>query len=69
MDSEMKKFQDDLLESVKQMRQGKTARITQVELSAAAEVRQKPCSKLRLVIRKCCEKSALNKLMSFRIAS
>lgn len=41
MDSEMKKFQDDLLESVKQMRQGKAARVTQVELSAAAEARAK----------------------------
>ncbi|MBA4315643.1 helix-turn-helix domain-containing protein [Limnobacter profundi] len=41
MDSEMKKFQDDLLKSVKQMRQGKAARINQVELSPAAEARAK----------------------------
>ncbi|MDP3189132.1 DNA-binding transcriptional regulator [Limnobacter sp.] len=41
MDSEMKKFQDDLLESVKQMRQGKAARTSQVELSPAAEARAK----------------------------
>ena len=37
----MKKFQDDLLKSVKQMRQGKAARINQVELSPAAEARAK----------------------------
>ncbi len=41
MDSEMKKFQDDLLESVKQMRQGKAARTSQVKLSPAAEARAK----------------------------
>lgn len=41
MDSEMKKFQDDLLESVKQMRKDKAAHVTQVELSPAAEARAK----------------------------
>lgn len=41
MNSEMKKFQNDLLESVKQMRQGKAARLIQVELPAAAEARAK----------------------------
>lgn len=41
MDSEIKKFQDDLLKSVKQMRQSKSARINQVELSPAAEARAK----------------------------
>jgi putative transcriptional regulator len=41
MDSEMKKFQDDLLQSAKQMRQGKAARTNQVELSPAAEARAK----------------------------
>ncbi len=35
MDSETKKFQDDLLESVNQMRKGKTAGLTPVELPAA----------------------------------
>ena len=39
MPSEMEKFQRDLLESVKQMRQGKAARITKVKLPAAAEAR------------------------------
>ena len=33
----MQRFQEDLLESVRQMRTGKAARITQVKLSAAAE--------------------------------
>ncbi len=35
----MQRFQDDLLESVRQMRTGKAARVTQVKLSAAAEAR------------------------------
>lgn len=39
MPSEMQKFQQDLLESVKQMRTGKTARVTQVRLPTAAEAR------------------------------
>ena len=39
MPSEMKKFQTDLLESVKQMRRGKVARVTKVKLPAAAEAR------------------------------
>lgn len=39
MPSEMKKFQQDLLESVKQMRTGKAARVTQVRLPTAAEAR------------------------------
>ena len=37
--SEMEKFQRDLLESVKQMRAGKAARKTQVDVPAAAEAR------------------------------
>ncbi len=36
---EMRKFQSDLLESVKQMRRGKAARITRVELPEAAQAR------------------------------
>ena len=39
MPSEMKKFQSDLLESVKQMRRGQAARITKVKLPEAAEAR------------------------------
>ena len=39
MPSEMKKFQDDLLESVKQMRRGQAARVTKVKLPEAAEAR------------------------------
>jgi putative transcriptional regulator len=39
MPSEMQKFQADLLESVKQMRRGKAARITKVKLPEAAEAR------------------------------
>jgi len=39
MHSEMKKFQQDLLESVRQMKRGEAARATKVELSAAAEAR------------------------------
>jgi putative transcriptional regulator len=33
----MQRFQEDLLESVRQMRTGKAARVTQVKPSAAAE--------------------------------
>jgi putative transcriptional regulator len=39
MPSEMKKFQQDLLESVQQMKRGQAARITKVKLPAAAEAR------------------------------
>lgn len=41
MPSELEKFQADLLRSVKQMRGGKAARVTQVKLPAAAEARAK----------------------------
>ncbi len=39
MPSEIKKFQADLLSSVKQMRRGRAARATKVKLPAAAEAR------------------------------
>jgi putative transcriptional regulator len=39
MSSELQRFQQDLLESVKQMRQGQAARVTKVKLPAAAEAR------------------------------
>ena len=39
MPSEIQKFQSDLLESVKQMRRGKAARVTKVKLPEAAEAR------------------------------
>lgn len=39
MPSELKKFQEDLLESVKQMRRGQAARVSKVRLSAVAEAR------------------------------
>jgi putative transcriptional regulator len=39
MPSEMKKFQQDLLESVQQMRRGEAARVTKVKLPAAAQAR------------------------------
>lgn len=41
MPSEIAKFEADLLESVRQMRRGQAARVTQVKLTAAAEARQK----------------------------
>lgn len=41
MPSELEKFQADLLQSVKQMRGGKAARVTKVNLPAAAEARAK----------------------------
>ena len=41
MPSEIEKFQQDLLESVKQMRRGEAARTTRVELSEATEARAK----------------------------
>lgn len=39
MPSEMEKFKRDLLASVKQMKRGEAARVTKVQLSAAAEAR------------------------------
>ncbi len=39
MPSDIARFQKDLLESVKQMRRGQVARVTKVEVSAAAEAR------------------------------
>lgn len=39
MDEEMKRFQDDLLESVEQMKRGKSARSTEVELPPVAAAR------------------------------
>ena len=39
MPSEVKKFQADLLECVKQMRRGEAGRVTKVELPAAARAR------------------------------
>lgn len=41
MPSEMEKFQNDLLESVKQMKRGEAARTTRVKLPEAAEARAK----------------------------
>ena len=41
MPSEIAKFEADLLESVRQMRKGQAARVTQVKLTTAAEARQK----------------------------
>lgn len=39
MPSDLAKFQNDLLESVKQMRRGQTARVPMVAVPAAAEAR------------------------------
>jgi putative transcriptional regulator len=39
MPPEIKKFRDDLLESVKQMRRGQAARVTKVKVPEAAEAR------------------------------
>ena len=39
MPSDLAKFQNDLLESVKQMRRGQAARVTKVAIPAAAEAR------------------------------
>ncbi len=39
MPSDLAKFQKDLLDSVKQMRKGQAARVTKVEVPAAAEAR------------------------------
>ena len=41
MDKEMEQFQNDLLESVRQMKAGKAARKTQVTLSPIAEARRR----------------------------
>ena len=41
MASEMKKFRQDLLTSVRQMRGGRAARVTKVKLPPAAEARAK----------------------------
>lgn len=40
MDKEMEQFQNDLLESVRQMKTGKAAQITEVPLTTAAEARR-----------------------------
>lgn len=39
MSSDLARFQKDLLESVQQMRQGQAARVTRVEVPAAAQAR------------------------------
>lgn len=41
MDKEMEQFQNDLLASVRQMKAGKAARTTTVEVSAATEARNR----------------------------
>ncbi|QLQ26054.1 MAG: helix-turn-helix domain-containing protein [Dechloromonas sp.] len=41
MDKEMEQFQNDLLASVRQMKAGKAARVTAVEVSAATEARNR----------------------------
>ncbi|HEX6715961.1 MAG TPA: helix-turn-helix domain-containing protein [Pyrinomonadaceae bacterium] len=41
MPSEMKAFQQDLLNSVKQMRRGQAARVTRVKVPQAAEARSR----------------------------
>jgi putative transcriptional regulator len=41
MFSELEKFQRDLLESVKQMKCGQTARVTKVRITPAAEARSR----------------------------
>lgn len=41
MSSELEKFQRDLLESVKQMKRGETARVTKVTITPAAEARSR----------------------------
>lgn len=41
MPSEIEKFQADLMQSVREMRNGRAARVTKVQLSAAAEARMK----------------------------
>ena len=39
MDKKMAQFQNDLLESVRQMKAGQAARVTEVKLTMAAEAR------------------------------
>lgn len=39
-DAEMQKFQDDLLQSVREFKAGKFARVTQIEPTMASKVRQ-----------------------------
>ena len=41
MPSETEKFQNDLLESVRQMKNGKAARVTQIQVPQAAEARSR----------------------------
>lgn len=41
MDKEMQQFQNDLLESARQMRAGKAARVTAVEVTEAVQARNK----------------------------
>jgi len=41
MDKEMEQFKNDLLKSARQMKTGKAARVTTVEVSAAAEARNR----------------------------
>ena len=41
VDPEMEQFQEELLKSVRQMKAGRAARVTQVPLTAAAEARAK----------------------------
>lgn len=41
MDKDMEQFQNDLLESVRQMKSGKVARVSTVEVSAATEARNR----------------------------
>ena len=41
MDKEVEQFQNDLLASVRQMKTGKAARVTAVEVSAATEARNR----------------------------
>lgn len=41
MPSEIEQFQNDLLESIRQMKRGKAARVTKVPVPAAAEARSR----------------------------
>jgi putative transcriptional regulator len=41
MDKEMEQFKNDLLKSARQMKTGKAARVTTVQVSAAAEARNR----------------------------
>lgn len=41
MDKDMEQFQNDLLESVRQMKSGKAAKVSTVEVSAATEARNR----------------------------